>query len=228
MLPLRRRAPGAVRGRAGLQRPRRLGTGLAARHPAPRGAYTFTTSGTTRRRPFPGLDADEQVRHKGELVYPNLFLSLACDHAAVFILQPRSPTRTDIACHFLFEPFELAKPDFDPRDTMEFWDLVNRQDWSICESVQQGMQRARPRARLLRADGRLQPRHPPLRPRPHRRCGRRYVTRPPPAAAVGAAAPRCRGALADLPLHVQPEPARPTCSSAAWRWPASRSCRSWA
>jgi Rieske 2Fe-2S family protein len=103
------------------------------------GAYTFTSSGTTRRRSFPGLNADEQVRHKGELLYPNLFLSLACDHVAVFILRPRSPTRTDIVCHFLFEPFELAKADFDPGDAVEFWDLVNRQDWSICESVQQGI-----------------------------------------------------------------------------------------
>ena len=42
------------------------------------GTYTFTTSGTTTRAPFPGLDADERVRHKGELVYPNLFLSLSC------------------------------------------------------------------------------------------------------------------------------------------------------
>ena len=103
------------------------------------GAYTFTSSGVTRRRAFPGLDADEQVRHKGELAYPNLFLSLACDHAAVFILEPRSATRTDIACHFLFEPFEMAKPDFDPGDASEFWDLVNRQDWAICEAVQQGI-----------------------------------------------------------------------------------------
>jgi glycine betaine catabolism A len=103
------------------------------------GAYTFTTSGTSRRRPFPALDADEQVRHKGELAYPNLFLSLACDHAAVFILKPRAPARTDIVCHFLFEPCELAKSDFDPRDATGFWDLVNRQDWAICEAVQQGL-----------------------------------------------------------------------------------------
>jgi glycine betaine catabolism A len=103
------------------------------------GAYTFTNSGATRRRAFPGLDADEQVRHKGELVYPNLFLSLACDHAAVFILQPRSATRTDIVCHFLFEPYELEKNDFDARDATEFWDLVNRQDWTICEAVQLGI-----------------------------------------------------------------------------------------
>jgi glycine betaine catabolism A len=103
------------------------------------GAYTFTTSGTTRRRPFPSLNEDERVRHKGELLYPNLFVSLACDHVAVFILKPRSATHTDIDCHFLFEQFEMAKPDFDPQDTASFWDLVNRQDWAICEQVQQGI-----------------------------------------------------------------------------------------
>ncbi len=103
------------------------------------GAYTFTKSGTTRRRAFPTLNEDERVRHKGELLYPNLFISLACDHVAVFILQPRSATHTTIICHFLFEQFELAKPDFDPSDATEFWDLVNRQDWVICEAVQQGI-----------------------------------------------------------------------------------------
>lgn len=103
------------------------------------GAYTFTTSGTTTRRPFPGLSADEQLRHKGELCYPNLAISLACDHVAAFILYPRAAGQTDITCHFLFEPYELAKAEFDPGDAVDFWDLINRQDWSICESVQRGM-----------------------------------------------------------------------------------------
>jgi glycine betaine catabolism A len=103
------------------------------------GAYTFTASGTTRRRAFPTLNEDERVRHKGELVYPNLFISLACDHVAVFILEPRSAAHTTIACHFLFEPYEIGKSDFDPGDATEFWDLVNRQDWAICEAVQQGI-----------------------------------------------------------------------------------------
>jgi Rieske 2Fe-2S family protein len=103
------------------------------------GAYTFTHSGTTVRRAFPGLDDDEQVRHKGELVYPNLFLSAARDHVAAFILQPRSAEHTDITCHFLFEPHELDKPGFDPSDAVDFWDLVNRQDWAVCEGVQNGI-----------------------------------------------------------------------------------------
>lgn len=103
------------------------------------GAYTFTHSGTTTRRAFPGLDADEQVRHKGELLYPNVFLSVACDHVAAFILRPRAAARTDITCHFLFEAHEIAKSGFDPADAVDFWDLVNRQDWTVCEAVQQGI-----------------------------------------------------------------------------------------
>ncbi len=103
------------------------------------GAYTFTHSGTTVRRAFPGLNEDEQVRHKGELVYPNLFVSVACDHVAVYILKPRTAARTDIICHFLFETHEIEKPDFDPSDTVDFWGLVNRQDWTACEAVQVGI-----------------------------------------------------------------------------------------
>jgi Rieske 2Fe-2S family protein len=103
------------------------------------GATTFTRSGTTTRAPFPGLNEDERVRHKGELVYPNLMLSLSADHVAAFTLWPLGPGRTVIHCDFLFHPDEMAKPSFDPSDAVEFWDLVNRQDWRICESVQRGM-----------------------------------------------------------------------------------------
>ena len=103
------------------------------------GATTFTASGETNRRSFPGLDDDEQTRHKGELLLPNLFLSLSRDHVAAFILTPLGVNRTQVICLFLFEPFEMARPDFDPSDAVDFWDLVNRQDWAICESVQRGM-----------------------------------------------------------------------------------------
>jgi glycine betaine catabolism A len=103
------------------------------------GAWTFTETGTSTRAPFAGLDASEQVRHKGELLYPNLMLSLSADHVAAFTLWPQGPTRTTIACDFLFDPAEIAKPGFDPSDAVNFWDLVNRQDWAICEGVQRGM-----------------------------------------------------------------------------------------
>jgi glycine betaine catabolism A len=103
------------------------------------GAWTFTASGTSVRDRFPGLDEHERERHKGELIYPNLLLSLSADHVAAFRLEPSGPARTRIICELLFAPAEAAKPDFDPSDAHEFWDMVNRQDWAICESVQRGM-----------------------------------------------------------------------------------------
>jgi glycine betaine catabolism A len=103
------------------------------------GAWTFTANGTSDRAPFPGLSDDERTRHKGELIYPNFMLSLAADHVAAFSLWPEGPSSTSIHCDFLFHPREMAKPGFDASDVVEFWDMVNQQDWRICESVQAGM-----------------------------------------------------------------------------------------
>ena len=103
------------------------------------GAWTFTLSGTTDRAPFPDLDDAERVRHKGELVYPNVLLSLSAEHVAAFVLRPTAVDRTEVTCDLLFASDEVAKPGFDPSDAGDLWDLVNRQDWAICESVQRGM-----------------------------------------------------------------------------------------
>lgn len=103
------------------------------------GAWTFTTTGTSDRAPFPDLDEIERVRHKGELVYPNLLLSLSAEHVAAFRLIPHGPASTSVECDLLFHPDALADPAFDPSDVVGLWDPVNRQDWSICESVQRGM-----------------------------------------------------------------------------------------
>lgn len=103
------------------------------------GAFTFTRTGTTARSPFPGLSEEERVRHNGEIVYPNFLLSLSADHAAAFTLWPEGPDLTRVACAFLFHPDEIARPGFDPSDAVDFWDLINRQDWRICEQVQRGM-----------------------------------------------------------------------------------------
>jgi glycine betaine catabolism A len=103
------------------------------------GAWTFTETGTSRRRPFATLNQDEQVRHKGELIYPNFMLSLSADHVTAYTVWPTGPEHTKIVCEFLFDPAEMGSPEFDPTDAVSFWDRVNRQDWAICESVQRGM-----------------------------------------------------------------------------------------
>jgi len=107
------------------------------------GAYTFTLTGTTSRAPFPGLSPQDKERHRGELVLPNLMLSLSADHVVAFTVWPRSAQHTTVVCDFLFHPAEIAAAGFDPSDAVEFWDLVNRQDWAICEQVQDGMRSRR-------------------------------------------------------------------------------------
>ena len=103
------------------------------------GSNTFTFNGTTNRDPFPGLNQSEKDNHFGQALYPNLMMSLSMDHVAAFIINPVSPTKTMIDCRILFHPNEVVKASFDPDDASEFWDLVNKQDWNICERVQKGM-----------------------------------------------------------------------------------------
>jgi Rieske 2Fe-2S family protein len=103
------------------------------------GAWTFTLSGTTDRSPFAGLDDDEKNRHKGVLLHPNLWLSCSPDHVAAFTLWPTAVDRTRIVCDLLFAPDEAASDAFNPHDAGDLWDLVNRQDWAVCESVQRGI-----------------------------------------------------------------------------------------
>jgi glycine betaine catabolism A len=103
------------------------------------GAYTFTFSGTTSREAFPGLSEAEKIKHKGQLIFPHLMVSLAAEHVAAFTLFPKDPETTIIFCDFLFHPSEMIKASFNPNDVVEFWDVVNKQDWLICEATQRGM-----------------------------------------------------------------------------------------
>ena len=69
-------------------------------------------------------------------MYPNLLLSLAAEHAAAFVLTPLAVDRTRVDVDVLVAP---AEAHLDTADCTGFWDLVNRQDWAVCESVQRGM-----------------------------------------------------------------------------------------
>ena len=54
-------------------------------------------------------------------------------------LWPRGAGRTEVVCEWFFEPATMAADGFDPAETVEFWDTVNRQDWRVCELAQLGV-----------------------------------------------------------------------------------------
>ena len=72
-------------------------------------------------------------------IFPNMLLSLHPDYVMVHQLQPQSPEQTLILCDWFFHPEAFKHSDFDPDDAIEFWDMVNRQDWHVCELSQQGI-----------------------------------------------------------------------------------------
>jgi len=72
-------------------------------------------------------------------IFPNTLLSLHPDYVMVHQLQPQSPERTLIFCDWFFNPEAFERNDFDPDDAVKFWDMVNRQDWHVCELSQRGI-----------------------------------------------------------------------------------------
>ncbi|MGC2352688.1 MAG: aromatic ring-hydroxylating dioxygenase subunit alpha [Candidatus Udaeobacter sp.] len=72
-------------------------------------------------------------------IFPNMLLSLHPDYVMVHQLVPQSPGRTLIFCNWFFHPEAFEREDFKPEDAIEFWDMVNKQDWHVCELSQQGI-----------------------------------------------------------------------------------------
>jgi Rieske 2Fe-2S family protein len=72
-------------------------------------------------------------------IFPNMLLSLHPDYVMVHQLWPQSPERTLIFCDWFFNPEAFERKDFNPDDAVEFWDMVNKQDWYVCELSQKGI-----------------------------------------------------------------------------------------
>jgi Rieske 2Fe-2S family protein len=100
---------------------------------------TLSMSGAADGRdPIPGMMGEDAKRVYYALIWPNQLFSLHPDYLMLHWVTPLAPGRTLVRCEWYFDPAEMAKADFDPREAIEFWDLTNRQDWHVCELQQQG------------------------------------------------------------------------------------------
>jgi Rieske 2Fe-2S family protein len=104
------------------------------------GIETMSMSGRRTAPIIPGLKPDDHRFVYYYVIYPNLLLSPHPDYVLTHTAWPVAPGRTKIVCEFLFTQEALARPDFDPTDMVEFWDVTNRQDWGLCERAQLGAQ----------------------------------------------------------------------------------------
>jgi Rieske 2Fe-2S family protein len=102
-------------------------------------AETMSVDGAAHGRPpLPGIGAANERRVYYFVVWPNLLLSLHPDYVMTHQVWPIDAQRSRVVCEWLFDPQTMARPDFDPSDAVDFWDLTNRQDWAVCERQQRG------------------------------------------------------------------------------------------
>jgi glycine betaine catabolism A len=102
-------------------------------------AQTMSMDGAIHRDYLPGLTETQRKQTLYYTVYPNLFLSLHPDYMMTHTLWPTAPDSTRVICEWHFHPIEMAKPDFQAEDAVQFWDATNREDWAISEQSQQGI-----------------------------------------------------------------------------------------
>jgi Rieske 2Fe-2S family protein len=57
----------------------------------------------------------------------------------IHTIRPIAPDRTQVDCAFLFDAQTMERPEFDPSDAVDFWDLTNRQDWHVNELTHAGI-----------------------------------------------------------------------------------------
>jgi Rieske 2Fe-2S family protein len=95
-----------------------------------------TGGGAAHRPPIAGVDPRAVLYFA---IFPNCLVSLHPDYVMLHTLWPRGAGRTEVVCEWFFEPETMGRDDFDASDAVEFWDLVNRQDWQVCELTQLGI-----------------------------------------------------------------------------------------
>ncbi|HEY7032296.1 MAG TPA: aromatic ring-hydroxylating dioxygenase subunit alpha [Thermomicrobiales bacterium] len=99
----------------------------------------FSLSGKGSFARLPGLLPEDDRLYYAWVLWPNVFVNLLPDHVILHTLQPLGPDRSRVVCDWLFDPREVAKPDFDPTDTVAAFDVTNRQDWDVCALTQLSM-----------------------------------------------------------------------------------------
>ena len=95
-------------------------------------AATMATNGGGPTRPnIEGVDPRKVLYFA---IFPNCLISFHPDYVMLHTLWPRGAGRTEVVCEWFFEEGVTEH-----QDAVDFWDLVNRQDWNVCELSQLGL-----------------------------------------------------------------------------------------
>lgn len=97
---------------------------------------SFTRSGGSQLPVISTMPAEHLHVYRGATVLPNMFVDVTATSVIVSSMFPSGPAATLTAMEYLVEP---AAADADLEPLIEFSELVGRQDYVVCERVQQGV-----------------------------------------------------------------------------------------
>jgi phenylpropionate dioxygenase-like ring-hydroxylating dioxygenase large terminal subunit len=103
------------------------------------GATSFNPTGVSTLPRFAGILDEDVNRYYGIYQFPNIALDLHPDCVQYYVLVPRSPSHTTVISDYLFMPETIAERDVSAEPVVEFWDLISKQDWAVCERAQVGV-----------------------------------------------------------------------------------------
>ena len=101
---------------------------------------SMTMDGEPAGPPVCNVQGDDMGRVYYYSVFPNMLLTPHPDFVLFHHIMPRDKGAIINTCHWLYHPDVMADPDHKERlqSAVEFWDLTNREDWTVCEQMQQG------------------------------------------------------------------------------------------
>lgn len=89
--------------------------------------------------PIAELQADGRRFAYYYTLFPNMMLSIHPDYVNYYSVWPVAADRSIVVTEWLQHPDSAGKREWSPDGAIEFWDVVNRQDWHICELSQLGV-----------------------------------------------------------------------------------------
>ena len=101
---------------------------------------SMTMDGEAAAPPVSDVSGDDLQRIYYYSVFPNMLLTPHPDFILFHHITPKGPGGITNNCYWLFHPDVIADKNAQDRikSAVNFWDLTNRQDWTVCEQMQRG------------------------------------------------------------------------------------------
>jgi Rieske 2Fe-2S family protein len=101
---------------------------------------SMTMNGEAAAPPVCDVSGKDLQRIYYYSVFPNMLLTPHPDFVLFHHITPLGPDNIINDCYWLFRPEVINDPEAQEgiKSAVEFWDLTNRQDWQVCEQMQNG------------------------------------------------------------------------------------------